>query len=106
MRSGYYVYIRINTLEKSMKPVIPQLSVSLLFFYNDGFGIKRPKVQSERNYFSWITPLTLDWYFIMLCVKQRSIKYHFLNLWYVIEPRSPGPLVNTLPTDQWAGEKY
>ena len=35
----------------------------------------------------------------MLSVKQGSIKYHFLSLWYDstgIEPRSPGPLANTL----------
>ena len=30
--------------------------------------------------FSWITPLTLDPYFIMLTVKQGGIKYHFLSL--------------------------
>ena len=35
----------------------------------------------------------------MLSVKQGSIKYHFLNLDMIrpgIEPRSPGPLANTL----------
>ena len=33
----------------------------------------------------------------MLSVKQGGIKYHFLSLWYDwIEPRSPGPMANTL----------
>ena len=32
----------------------------------------------------------------MLSVKQGGIKYHFLSLWYEIEPQSPGPLANTL----------
>ena len=47
----------------------------------------------------WISPLTLDPYFIMLSAKQGSIKYHFLSLWCdltCIEPQSPGPLANTL----------
>ena len=50
----------------------------------------------------------------MLSVKQESIKYHFeslvLNpgilsldiLSLGIEPGSPGPLANTLPTVQWS----
>ena len=31
----------------------------------------------------WIAHFTLDPYLIMLGVKQGSIKYHFLSLWYV-----------------------
>ena len=50
--------------------------------------------------FPWITPLTLDPYFIMPIVKQGGIKYHFLSLWYDtwsgIEPQSSGPLANSL----------
>ena len=34
------------------------------------------------NSFTWIAPLTLDPYLIMLSVKQGGIKYHFLSLWY------------------------
>ena len=42
----------------------------------------------------------------MLSVKQGSIKYHFLNLWYdSIEPRSPGPLVYTLTIIPKSGEQ-
>ena len=45
---------------------------------------------------------TLDMHLIMLSVKQGGIKYHFLKLFGmtrpVIEPWSPGPLANTLPT--------
>ena len=52
------------------------------------------RCRGRHHFFNWITPLTLDSYLIMLSVKQGSIKYHFLSLWY--EPRSPRPLVNTL----------
>ena len=40
--------------------------------------------RSWGGYYSFpsIAPLTLDLYLIILCVKQRGIKYHFLNLWY------------------------
>ena len=45
---------------------------------------------------------TLDTYLIMLSIKQGGIKYHFFQVfgmtWLGIEPRSPVPLVNTLPT--------
>ena len=36
IQSGYYVYFRINTLGKGMNP----LSLQLLFFKKNGFGIK------------------------------------------------------------------
>ena len=45
--------------------------------------------------FPWIAPLTVDPFFIMLCVKQRQ----FFSLWYDylgLKPQSPGPLANTL----------
>ena len=32
--------------------------------------------------FPWLIHFTLDPYLIMLSVKQSSIKYHFLSLWY------------------------
>ena len=35
-----------------------------------------------RYSFPWIAPLNLDPYLLMLSVKQGSIKYHFLSLWY------------------------
>ena len=42
------------------------------------------RCRRERYSFTWIAPLTLDPYFMMLSVKQRGLKYHFLSLWYVI----------------------
>ena len=36
--------------------------------------------REERNTFPWIGPLYP--LFIMLSVKQRGIKYHFLSFWY------------------------
>ena len=44
---------------------------------------------------------TLDMYLILLSVKQGGIKYHFKVFGMMrlgIEPRSSGPLANTLPT--------
>ena len=44
---------------------------------------------------------TLDTYLLLLIVKQGGIKYHFYVFgmtWPGIEPRSSGPLANTLPT--------
>ena len=45
--------------------------------------------------FPWFTLLTLDPYLITLSLKQGGIKYHVLSR-PRIEPRSPGPLANTL----------
>ena len=39
-------------------------------------------VGEDANPFPGLINFTLDKYFINLCVKQRSIKYHFLSLWY------------------------
>ena len=41
-----------------------------------------PSYRSGRYSFLWIALLTLKSYLIMLTVKQRGIKFHFLNLWY------------------------
>ena len=44
LQSRYYVHIWTNTLEKGMNPLIPPAMgdiVSLMFFYKDGFGIKK-----------------------------------------------------------------
>ena len=35
-----------------------------------------------RSSFLWIFPLSVNPYLIMLSVKQGSVKYHFLSLWY------------------------
>ena len=57
-QSLYYVYFRINILEKGMNPDPPaiDLKTQLLFFYKDGFGIKYPtnvdmplNKETERN---------------------------------------------------------
>ena len=50
------------------------------------------------NSFPWIAPPTLDQYLVILSVKQGSIKYHFLSLWYDSNwgwTQSPRPLANT-----------
>ena len=39
-----------------------------------------PRCRGGRYSFPWIAPL--DTYLIYLSVKQGSIKYHFLSLWY------------------------
>ena len=36
----------------------------------------------EATYFPGLLHFTLDTYLIILSVKQRGIKYHFLSLWY------------------------
>ena len=42
-----------------------------------------PRCRCGRFSFPWIAPtLPLDTYLIILCIKQRGIKYHFLSLWY------------------------
>ena len=43
-------------------------------------------------------PFSLVTYLILLSVKQGGVKYHFKSLLKSLEPRSPGPLANTLPT--------
>ena len=51
--------------------------------------------------FSGLLHFTLDQYLIMVRVKQGGMKYHFLIFGMTgpgIEPRSPEPFVNTLPT--------
>ena len=41
-----------------------------------------PKCRGRRYSFPQLLHFTLDPYLIMLSVKQGSIKYHFLSLWY------------------------
>ena len=41
-----------------------------------------PWCRGGRYYFPGLVHFTLDPYVIMLSVKQGSIKYHFLSLWY------------------------
>ena len=58
-----------------------------------------PRYRGGRYSFPGLLYFTLDPYLIMLSVKQGGIKYHFLSLCMTrprIEPRSPGPLANTL----------
>ena len=40
LQSCYYVYFRTNTLGKGMNPLILPAQVPLLFFLENGFGIK------------------------------------------------------------------
>ena len=58
-----------------------------------------PMCRGGTTPFSGFLHFTLDPYLIMLSVKQGGIKYHFWVFGMTrlrIEPRSPGPLVNTL----------
>ena len=58
-----------------------------------------PRCRGGCNSIPQLLHFTLDTYLIMLSVKQSGIKYHFLVLNMTrpeIEPRSPGPLANTL----------
>ena len=52
-KSRYYVHFRANTLEKGMNPLILSAMgqiVSLMFFLENGFGIKQPsKVDMPLN---------------------------------------------------------
>ena len=41
-----------------------------------------PRCKRGCYSFSWIVPLTLDPYLIMLSVEQGSSKYHVFHLWY------------------------
>ena len=52
--------------------------------------------------FPLLLHFTLDHYLTTLNVKQGSIKYYFLSLWY--KPRSPRPLVTTLLLGQCLGK--
>ena len=65
-----------------------------------------PRCRGGRYSFPGLLYFTLDPYLIMLSVKQGGIKDHFLSLWYArpgIEPRSPGPLANTLTARPMSG---
>ena len=58
-----------------------------------------PMCRGGRYSFPGLLYFTLDPYLIMLSVKQGGIKYHFWVFGMTrpgIEPRSPGPLANTL----------
>ena len=58
-----------------------------------------PRCRGGHYSFPGLLYFTLDPYLIMLSVKQRGIKYHFLSLWY----DSTGPLANTLTARPMSG---
>ena len=65
-----------------------------------------PRCRGGRYSFPWLLHFTLDSYLIMLSVKQGGIKYHFWVFGMTrpgIEPRSPGPLANTLTARPMSG---
>ena len=65
-----------------------------------------PKCRGGRYSFLGLLHLTLELYLIMLSVKQGGIKYHFWVFGMTrprIEPRSPGPLANTLTARPMSG---
>ena len=58
-----------------------------------------PRCRGGRYSIPGLLHFTLDFYLIMLSVKQGDIKYHYFSLWYDSTwdwTRSTGPLVNTL----------
>ena len=67
-----------------------------------------PMYRGGRYSFPGLLYFTLDPYLIMQSVNQGGIKYHFLSLFMTrpgIEPRSPGPLANTLTPRPMSGIK-
>ena len=69
--------------------------------------VTSPRGRGGCYSFPGLLHFTLDAYLIMLSVKQGSIKYHFWSLWYdSIEPRSPGPLANTLLAHWLSGRMF
>ena len=63
----------------------------------------------DRTPFPGLFHFTLDTYCIWLSVKQGDIKYHFKVFgmtWPGIEPKSPGPLANTLPIRPMSSTNY
>ena len=66
-----------------------------------------PRCRGGRYSFPGLLHFTLDPYLIMLSVKQGGIKYHFWAFGMTrpgIEPRSPGPLANTLTARPMSGD--
>ena len=58
-----------------------------------------PRCREGHYSFLWIAPITHDPYVIIPSVKQKSIKYYFLSLWYDSTwdlTKSPRSLGNTL----------
>ena len=64
-------------------------------------------VEEDTTPFPGLLHFTLDTYLILQGIKQGGIKYHFWSLWYMtrfgIDPSSPRPLANTLPTSVFFG---
>ena len=61
-------------------------------------------IGEDTTPFPGLLHFTLETYLIMLSVKQGGIKHSFWVFGRTqpeIEPRSPGPLANTLPLSQW-----
>ena len=72
-----YIYIWIYTYIKS------KVSNRSRGWPEGSFSIvTTPRCRGGRYSFPWIVHFTLDPSHIMLRVKQGSIKYHFLSLWY------------------------
>ena len=66
-----------------------------------------PRCRGGCYSFPGLLYFTLDPYLIMLGVKQGGIKYHFWVFGMTrpgIEPRSPGPLANTLTARPMSGK--
>ena len=68
-----YIYIYIYLSSPTVVECDPKAAFSIA---------STPRCRGGYYSFSWIAPLTLDSYHIMLSVKQGGIKYHFLSPWY------------------------
>ena len=96
-----YIFIKkcIRSLLKSSLSVdyVP-VYICIRVVYNTTIATT-PKSKEGCYSFPWSLHFTLDAYLIILSVKQGGIKYHFWVFGMTrpkIEPRSPGPLANTL----------
>ena len=83
IRSDIYIYIYICW------PIVVEGKVKTHFSI-----ATPPRCKEEHNSFTWIVPLTLDPYLIMLHIKQSGIKNHFLSHWYDSTWDWTGPLAN------------
>ena len=72
-----YIYIYMCTQIYTSSPAVVKSNTK------SSFSIATTLRCTEGCYsFPCVAPLILDLYLIMLSVKQRGIKYHFLSLWY------------------------
>ena len=67
----WYIYIYIHEVIKVEGDAKASFSITTT-----------PRCEGGCDSITWISPLILDPYIIMLSIKQEDIMYHFLSLWY------------------------